>query len=255
MTLRGDQLSLTLGQQSALITVSAEIKPGRVTAVLGPNGAGKSSLARVLAGLVAPQSGHVTLNGLPLSAIAAAERARKIGYLAQNGDPAWHVTARDLVSLGRHPHRHRFAALSSQDNSAIDAAMVATDTLHLAERTVDAVSGGERARIQMARVLATGPQWIIVDEPLANLDPPHQRDMLALLKSAAQAGAGVMMIVHQINAAARVADDIILMREGRVIASGAADTTLTATNLELAFGIGFDLIKNGDARIFMPKAD
>ncbi len=242
-----------LGQHLALNAVSATIAPGRITAVLGPNGAGKTTLARVLAGLTPLRSGTVTLGGTAIASMPAKARAQRVGYLAQSIIPAWHVTARELVNLGRLPHLGQVSRYSDFDHAAVEAAMRATDTLHLADRTVDAMSGGERARVQIARVLAGEPQWIIADEPLANLDPPHQRDVLKLLRNSADSGTGVVIILHQINAAARIADDVIMMRRGEIIATGACGEALTAETLEAVFDITFNQSHVGSAPIFSPR--
>jgi iron complex transport system ATP-binding protein len=254
MTLSAHALILILGGRAVLNDISISLKRGRVTAILGANGAGKTSLIRALAGLAAPDSGAATLDGEPLTNLTLAERARRIGYLPQNGTPAWNVTARELVGLGRLPHRHRFAAPSAQDHAAIEAALIATDTVNLAERTMDAMSGGERARVKFARVLAGDPDWILADEPLANLDPPHQRDVLGLLRAAAEQGKGVAVILHGLNAAARVADDAILMREGRILAQGETRAVLTHNNLEAAYGMAFDITGHSSGIAILPAS-
>ncbi len=234
-------VSLSLGGQMVLRGVDARFNRGRITAVIGANGAGKTSLIRALAGLTDLQAGHVEIDGAQVAAMSHPERARLIGYLPQDGEPAWNVSARELVSLGRLPHRSRFALPSGPDMAAMEQAMIDTDTLRFADRPVDTLSGGERARVKMARVLAGDPQWILADEPLANLDPPHQRDMLTLFRSAARDGKGVITVLHQLDAASQ-ADDLLILRGGTVIALGPVDETLTAENLRRAFGMEFDIL-------------
>lgn len=236
--IRVDHLTMTLGGRTVLKDVCFTLEPGRVTAIIGPNGAGKTSLIRVLAGLL---PGTVQLDGKPLAALSPVERARRIGYLPQDGEPAWNVTAHELVALGRLPHRGRLAAPSAADTEAIASALAATDTTQFADRTIDTLSGGERARVKMARVLAGDPDWILADEPLANLDPPHQRDMLALLRAAANAGKGAVAILHQLDAAA-LADDVLILKNGARIAFGPVREVMTPANLEIAFGMAFDVI-------------
>jgi iron complex transport system ATP-binding protein len=254
MTLATQALKLVLGGRSVLDDISISLEKGRITAILGPNGAGKTSLIRVLAGLVAPDGGTVTLDGHPLHAVGLAERAKRIGYLPQNGVPAWNVTANELVGLGRLPHRSRFAAPTAQDRIAIEAALMATDTSGLAQRTMDAMSGGERARVKFARVLAGDPEWILADEPLANLDPPHQRDLLGLLRAAAENGKGVAVILHGLNAAARVADDTILLRDGRIVAHGRTRIVLTRGNLETTYRMAFDITEHANGMTILPAS-
>jgi iron complex transport system ATP-binding protein len=134
----------------------------------------------------------------------------------------------------------------------VEAALLATDMTALADREIDAMSGGERARAKFARVLAGEPDWILADEPLANLDPPHQRDMLALLKASANDGKGIVVVLHQINAALRVADDIILMRKGTILANGPVEEVLTAENLHACFCMRFKVISDGSISAIVP---
>ena len=236
-----DRLTLALGGQTVLNDVSLTLRPGRLTAIIGPNGAGKTSLIRALAGLIVPQSGTITIHGIPVAELSPVARARWIGYLPQDGEPAWNVTALELVALGRLPHRSRFAGPSPEDDEAVFAALVATDTARFAKRTIGTLSGGEKARVKMARVLAGDPDWILADEPIANLDPPHQRDMLGLLRAAAAKGKGAVAVLHQLDAAT-TADDVVILKSGKLIASGPARDVLTAENLEAAFGMAFDII-------------
>ncbi len=251
MTLCAHNMSVRLGTANVVTGVTLSFGRGRVTAILGPNGAGKTSLIRALTGII-PCDGEIKLDNAPLP--PPAERARRIGYLPQNGMPAWNVEVRELVALGRLPHRGRLSAVTSADEAAIDSALAATDTSHLATRTIDTLSGGERGRVMMARVLAGDPDWIIADEPLANLDPPHQRDLLALFKAAAASGKGVIVILHQLNAAMRAADDVVLMNDGRIIAQGPKADALTPAYLEQAFGMEFELVPYGGQMMVAPKA-
>lgn len=245
-----DRLTLTLGGRTVLSDVSVAFARGRVTAIIGPNGAGKTSLIRALTGLL---PGPVHLDGQPLADLSPGERARRIGYLPQDGEPAWNVTARELVALGRLPHRGRLAAPSAADADAVSAALAATNTTQFADRTIDTLSGGERARVKMARVLAGDPDWILADEPLANLDPPHQRDMLALLRAAATNGKAAIAVVHQLDAAT-LADDVLILKGGKIIAFGPARDVMTPANFEAAFGMAFDVIDHQGRIAILPRA-
>lgn len=251
--IRVDGLCVDLGRRRALDAVTLDVARGRVTAILGPNGAGKTSLLRAIAGLVKPSAGKVMLDGSALAALTLPERARRIGYLPQNGQPAWALTVRELVALGRLPHRAPFAALAPDDEAAIAAAMAATDSTHLADRTVDTLSGGEKARAKFARVLAAETEWILADEPIANLDPPHQQDVLRLMRAAADAGKGVLVVLHQLDAAARVADDVLVLREGRTLAFGACADVLTSTTLEAAFDMPMDVFERQGRTAILPR--
>ncbi len=253
MSLEAHALSVTLGQRIVIDQVSVALMPGRITAIIGPNGAGKTSLIRALAGIAVPSSGGITLNGTPISALSPNSRARQIGYLAQVSQPHWNVTAAELVALGRLPHRRAFVAPSPADEAAVAAALIATNSAHLATRQIDQMSGGEQARVKLARVLACDPDWILADEPLANLDPPHRRDVLALLRAVAKRGKGVAIVLHQLSAAADIADDLIMMRDGKIIAAGAKIDMFTPANLRSAFDMDFDVFTHTDRLIVAPS--
>ena len=237
MDLIAQQLSVDLGRRRVLTDVDATLRRGRVTVILGPNGAGKSTLLQALAGLVAPATGSVTLVGEAVTTLAPRVRARRIGYLPQDAAVHWNLPAREVVALGRVPHRTPFAAPSPADRSAIDAAMAATQTHALGDRPVAELSGGERARVLLARVLAGEPDWLLADEPLASLDPAHQIDILDRLCGVAVAGRGVVLVLHDLAQAARVADDVLLLRDGRIAAAGAASATLTPTRIAEVFDV------------------
>jgi iron complex transport system ATP-binding protein len=237
VTLAAERVNVAGRLHDASLAVAA----GRLTAIVGANGAGKSTLAKVLAGLIVPDAGAVKLDGTPLAAIRPRDRARAIGYLAQGGDAVWNVAARELVGFGRLPHGDGDAP---SGRAAVAAALASADVAHLADRPVHAMSGGERARVLLARVIAGEPAWLIADEPLANLDPPHQAALLRLLRARAAAGCGVVAVLHDLNAALR-ADHVVVMRGGSVIAAGPAAETLTAAILEQAFGMAFRIISAG----------
>ena len=232
--MKASGVTLNLGGARILSGVDAEFAPGRVTALLGPNGAGKSTLLAVLAGLRTPDVGTATLDGALIATLRPRDRARRIGLLPQGGEVHWEVDARTLVGLGRYAHRDEASAAG---RAAIDAALAATDTARFAHRVVATLSGGERGRVLLARVLAGEPDWILADEPLAGLDPAHQLAMLARLRDASAAGAGVILVLHDLGLAARFADDVLLLAGGAVVAAGAVADVLTAATLATAFGI------------------
>ena len=236
MALRFDQLSLALRGRPVLRDVSGVIPPASVTVILGANGAGKSTLLSCLAALRTPDSGTVTLDNAPLIGIAPMERARRIGLLPQQGDIHWDVNVRALVALGRLPHHGRWGR-GPADEAAIDEAMQQTDCARFATRKAQRLSGGEQARVLLARVLAGKPDWVLADEPLANLDPAHQLDAICCFRAAATAGAGVALVLHDLTQAARIADYLIVMKEGGLIASGAAVDVLTSEVLQAAYGV------------------
>lgn len=229
-------LSLTLGGVTILDRVTASFARGAVTAVLGPNGAGKSTLLACLAGLRAADSGVVMLDGMARTTIDRRDLARRIGFLPQTGDVHWDIDVATLVGLGRFAHRGRWGETPA-DRAAVSAAIAATDIARFSTRIVNSLSGGERARVLLARVLAGTPEWLLADEPLANLDPAHQLDGLDCLRGVAAGGAGVVVVLHDLNHAARIADQILLMRGGHVVAQGSPDAVLTADLIAETYGV------------------
>jgi iron complex transport system ATP-binding protein len=229
-----EQLSLVRGGRQVLTEISAALHQGEVTAILGPNGAGKSSFVACLAGLL---PGPVSLDGQALSAMDPRARAQSIGLLPQGGDVYWDLTVEALVGLGRLPHQGRWASPTAADRAAIAAALMATDCMAFKERKVLSLSGGERARVLLARVLAGEPTWLLADEPLANLDPRHQLDVLAVLKAAAQAGRGVVVVLHDLALAYRWADRVLLLSEGRLVADGPPAQVLTEARIAEVYGV------------------
>ena len=252
MELRVEQIDVSLGGRRVLDTISADLTPGRITAILGPNGAGKSSLIKAMAGLIIPYGGTVTLDGRDVARIEPRERARLIGYLPQDGAAAWNIRAAELVALGRLPHRSPFAGASTEDDAAVTSALVATETTHLATRAVNELSGGERARVLLARVLAGEPRWLLADEPLASLDPAHQLDILDRLRGVAQAGAGAVIVLHDLGHAASVADDVLLLKDGKVVAFGPVAEVLTEERVAQVFEVKVRWVDTGEGRVLVP---
>ena len=231
-----DAVSVTIEGAPILSSISATFAPGQVTAVLGPNGAGKSTLLACLAGLRTPDTGDVLIGGTLRSKLHRQELARRIGFLPQTADVHWDVDVATLVGLGRFPHRGRWGETAA-DRAAVAKAMAATDVTAFAARSVNTLSGGERARVLLARVLAGEPEWMLADEPLANLDPAHQLDGLDCLRSVAAGGAGVVVVLHDLNHAARVADQVLLLRNGTVIAQGPPEVVLTEALIAKTYGV------------------
>lgn len=221
---------IALHLEGRLAGISAALEPGGITAICGPNGAGKSSLLQCLAGLLAPDHGAVTLGGADLASLHPRERAKAIGYLPQEGEVAWDVAVRSLVALGRLPHRDRGTA-------QVETALAALDLGALAHRPVSQLSGGERARVLLARVLAGEPKWILADEPLAALDLSHQLSLLSHLRRAADGGVGVVLVLHDLALAANHADRVIVLDRGTKAADGAPVEALSAANVARVWGV------------------
>ena len=226
-------VAVTLGRQPALHGVSAALERGSVTAICGPNGAGKSTLLSVFAGLIGPDRGDATLDGQSLHEIAPQMRARTIGYLPQSGDIAWDVAVGSLVALGRLPHGDAAGA----GKAAIARAMAALDLDGMARRPISRLSGGERARALLARVLAGEPDWILADEPLAALDLAHQLTLLARLRETARKGAGVVLVLHDLALARNCADRVLVLEKGKVAADGPPQEALSEGVIARVWGV------------------
>ena len=245
MTLSVSNLSFSHSREPSLDGINATFEAGKLSVILGPNGAGKSTLLSCLAGVLKPDVGNASLDGTDINSMPATARAQRIGLLPQGAETHWAITSEALVALGRIPHM-RGAGPSADDRRAISAAMSATATDGFANRSVTALSGGERARVLMARVLAGEPQWILADEPLANLDPGFQLDILGLLRRQANDGKGVVAVLHDLHHAVRFADHLLLLHEGKLFAQGSVDDVITAANLADVYGIDARLFKDDD---------
>lgn len=219
---------LALGQR--LRGVSATLHPGEVTAICGPNGAGKSTLLACLAGLLAADAGAVALDDQPLASLPPRARAQAIGFLPQCPEVAWDVSVATLVGLGRLPWGDR-------DMAAIGAALSAMELDNLRDRPVSRLSGGERARALMARVLAGQPRWLLADEPLANLDLAHQLTLLSRLRAEADAGRGVVLVLHDLAQAINHADRVLVLEGGKLVEDGPPETALAAAVIARVWGV------------------
>jgi len=236
-------LSLSLSGRTILDRITLEIPKGAVTAVIGPNGAGKSTLLACLAGLRRPDSGQAMLDGEPVLTLDPRLRARRLAFMEQAPEVAWPVTVRTLVGLGRSPFTGARGP-GADDEAAITEAMARTGVEPFAERIVSTLSGGERARVLIARALAGRPAWLLADEPLTGLDIGHQLDTLTLFRRLAADGAGVIATLHDLTLAARLADRLVVMADGRVVASGAPTDVLNRDMLAEVYGIDAGVIAN-----------
>ncbi len=216
-----------LSRLPGLINASVTVRPGELVGLIGPNGAGKTTLLRALAGLT-KGPGTVTLDRTPLAALPAATRARHIAWLPAGREVGWPMRASDLVALG----------LGGRDDpAAVAAALAAVEASAFASRRIDTLSTGEAARVLLARALVDRPCVLLLDEPVANLDPFYRLAIMDCLRAAADAGAAVVVALHDLDLAAARCDRLWLMDGGRIVAEGTADDVLTPGHLGTIFGI------------------
>jgi len=234
-TLKIGGLQFRRDSRVVLDAIDLQLQSGAVTAVLGPNGAGKSTLLSCIAGLLLPERGTIELDGTSLHSLPAMQRARRIAFLPQTPEIAWAVDVQTLVGLGRIPYQG--IGSDEEDRAAVARAMAKTEVAQWAERTVTTLSGGERARVLLARVLAGESDWILADEPFTGLDPSHQFEAAELLRSAADQGGGVVLTIHDLTLAARIADRVIIIDDGRIVADGAPHDALTPQILRDVYNI------------------
>ncbi|WP_245450623.1 ABC transporter ATP-binding protein [Neorhizobium sp. SOG26] len=214
------------------------IPSGKITVIVGANACGKSTLLRAMSRLLAPAKGQVLLDGKAIHRTPPKELARTLGLLPQSPIAPEGITVADLVSRGRHPHQGLFSRWTREDDAAVEAALVATQTMDLAERPVDELSGGQRQRVWIAMALAQQTDILLLDEPTTFLDISHQVEVLDLLTDLNdQRGTTVVMVLHDLNLAARYADHLIAMADGRVHVTGAPDDVLTEQNVRQVFGL------------------
>jgi iron complex transport system ATP-binding protein len=232
---RLERVAVSLGGRRIVEHISADLAGG-VTGLIGPNGAGKSTLVRAIAGLV-PSEGAILIDGMRVGSMPLLDRARRIAYLPQGQAVHWPLTVERLVALGRLPHLAPFARQGAADGAAIEMALERTDLLGLRDRPVDQLSGGERARVLLARALAVEAPLLLADEPLAALDPSHQIDVMRLLRAEADRGATVIAVLHDLTLAARWCDRLLLIDQGRLVADGSPRDVLTADRIGAVYGV------------------
>ncbi len=232
--------------------IDLALPAGRWTSIVGPNGAGKSTLFKVLAGLL-PHEGAVMLLGQPLGSLPGRLRAQQLAWLGQNEATADDLTVWDVAMLGRLPHQAWLAAPSDADHAAVAQALKATQAWDWRGRTLGQLSGGERQRVLLARALAVQAQVLLMDEPLANLDPPHQADWLAMVRDLVQQGRTVVSVLHEISMALQ-ADEMVVMAQGRVTHQGPCADAATHRALEEVFDHRIAIHAVSDQWVAMPRA-
>jgi iron complex transport system ATP-binding protein len=248
-------LGVRLAGRVVLQEVSLALSPGHLVALVGPNGAGKTTLLRALAGLI-PSEGDIEVGGHALASLSLRERAKRFGYLPQGHVVHWPLPARDIVALGRYPHGATDPArLSPKDAEAVLRAMQAVDVMEFSDRRVTELSGGERSRVALARALAVEAPVILADEPTASLDPRHQIDVMKNLRTTADKGVLVIVVTHDLGLAARFADHVLVLREGRLVSQGAPAAALSEQVMADVFRISAYRAEFQREAVIVPWAD
>lgn len=236
-TLRAQGIKVRRGERFVVDGVDVAVAAGELVGLIGPNGAGKTTLLRSIAWLTEIETGSVTLDDIAIETIAPLERAKKIAYVEQSGAAAWPVSVADLVGLGRLPHRNILRGPGADDRAAVLEALRATDCAALAGRSIDTLSSGERSRVLLARALAGKPSILLLDEPVAALDPSQQLGIMTLLGDLAARGMGIIAVLHDLPLASRFCHRLVLLQEGRVLAQGEPQAVLQDRFLAEAFAI------------------
>jgi len=252
--LSAENLTALRDRREAVQGVSLTVAAGEVVGLIGPNGSGKSTSLQVLAGLHPAARGEVKLDGRVLSSLTPTERARHLAYLPQNPQCHWPLSVRQVVALGRLPHRGGWGGGTggADDMRAVAGAMERLDVTELAGRPVNRLSGGEKMRVMLARALAVEPLVLLADEPVDGLDPYHQLHVMELLRQLAGEGRGVLVVLHELSLAERFCDRLVLLHAGRVLASGRPADVLTPSLCACAYGIETAVLSDGDRRALVP---
>ncbi|MFN3961060.1 MAG: ABC transporter ATP-binding protein [Parvularculaceae bacterium] len=237
--MRLEAITLSVRRKDCVLVQAASLAAtsGEFIGLVGPNGAGKTTLLRALAGLEAPAAGHVAIDGADMRAMSPRERARKLSYLPQAREVAWSITAEAVVALGRFAYGTP-ARLGPEDRAAADRAFASTDAGAFRTRTMSTLSGGEQARIHLARALAAEAPILLADEPTAALDPKHARAIMQALRAKADGGGIVFAALHDLRLARRWCSRIIVMNEGDLVADDDAERAMTPAIMETVFGAG-----------------
>ena len=244
-TLIAENLELGYGNRTVVENLDLNVPPGRITCIVGANACGKSTLLRSMSRLLSPRGGHVLLDGKDVHRLPAKKLARTLGLLPQSPIAPEGIVVADLVGRGRHPHQRVLSRWSREDDAAVADALAATHTTELAERSVDELSGGQRQRVWIAMVLAQQTDLLLLDEPTTFLDVSHQVEVLDLLTDLNRdRGTTIVMVLHDLNLAARYADHLVAMADGSIYASGDPSDVLTGETVKAVFGLDSRVISD-----------
>ncbi|MFJ4718313.1 ABC transporter ATP-binding protein [Streptomyces luteogriseus] len=242
------------GGRAVIDELDVAIPPGVITTIIGPNGCGKSTLLKTLSRLLKPARGAVVLDGEDIGRLRTRDVAKKLGLLPQAPVAPEGLTVADLVARGRHPHQSWLRQWSSDDAEVVERALAMTGVSDLADRPVDALSGGQRQRVWISMTLAQGTDLLLLDEPTTYLDLAHALDVLDLVDDLHESGCTVVMVLHDLNLATRYSDNLVVMREGSILAQGHPRDVITAELLYEAFGLRARVIDDpvGDRPLIVP---
>jgi iron complex transport system ATP-binding protein len=235
--LSGKGLCVARGQRSILKQVDIRLRPGEMLGLIGPNGAGKSTLLRLLAGVMEADAGELSLESAAMASIPQAERARRIAYLPQLSEVAWPMSVERIIELGRTPHLEPWQNPGEEDRAIIERVIGQTDLPAFRHRAFNTLSGGEQARVLLARAMVTQPDILLADEPVSALDPAHQLDVMNLLRQHCESGHAVIVVLHDLSLAAHYCHRLQLLYQGTTLAQGSAETVLNEENLAEAYEI------------------
>ncbi|MFI5980351.1 ABC transporter ATP-binding protein [Streptomyces sp. NPDC051555] len=252
--LAANGVTVGYGDRTVIDALDVTIPQGVITTIIGPNGCGKSTLLRTLSRLLKPTRGSVVLDGEDIARLRTRDVAKKLGLLPQAPVAPEGLTVADLVARGRHPHQSWLRQWSSDDASVVERALAMTGVADLADRPVDSLSGGQRQRVWISMTLAQGTDLLLLDEPTTYLDLAHAVDVLDLVDDLHESGRTVVMVLHDLNLAARYSDNLIVMKAGSVLAQGHPRDVLTAELLHEAFGLRAMVIDDpvGDRPLVVP---
>ncbi len=252
MKLEAKGITVAAGRRMIVSSASLSVSTGEFVGLIGPNGAGKSTLLKALLGISEMSAGSVTLDGRDFLSMPGRERACAVAFLPQERRVEWRLPAHDIVMLGRYPHRSGFGGASAADRAAVDRAIEAVDGAKLTDRPVAVLSGGERTRILLARALAVEAPILLVDEPIAALDPYHQLHVMEILRNQARTAGGVLAVIHDLSLAMRFMDRLILMHEGGIVAEGKPNEVLTPDLLARVYRVHAVAGASGLDRFVLP---
>ena len=247
MTLLAREVTIGYGKKPVVRSATLELRTGEVVALVGPNGAGKSTLLRTMSGVERPWEGEILLDGVPLRRMRRHQVARRIAVAQQGGELPEGFRSLEIVAMGRSPHLPPLAREGERDREIIEQAMRQTGVWELRQRRVWELSGGERQRVILARALAQQPSFLLLDEPTTHLDLRFQVEIVRHVRQQAAAGVGALVVLHDLNLAARGCDRLVMLSEGRVVAEGKPEAVLDARLLRRVYGADVAMLEGGDS--------